>query len=179
MLEWSPPSDTGGRKDLTYSVICKKCGSDTSQCEICGGGIRFIPRHTGLINSSVTVLDFVSHVNYTFEIEATNGVSELSFSPKQFTAITVTTDQDGKSQHCLSVTMALSSLHLLGGLFCFFEVWVSTLGCFAGCYMVLSAFGDDLQLLLMRELNAFGSWPLTPIHRAQKRIFSLKLCASF
>ncbi|KAK2516845.1 hypothetical protein Q9233_013608 [Columba guinea] len=94
MLEWSPPSDTGGRKDLTYSVICKKCGSDTSQCEICGGGIRFIPRHTGLINSSVTVLDFVSHVNYTFEIEATNGVSELSFSPKQFTAITVTTDQD-------------------------------------------------------------------------------------
>uniref|UniRef100_A0A8B9ZC29 receptor protein-tyrosine kinase n=1 Tax=Buteo japonicus TaxID=224669 RepID=A0A8B9ZC29_9AVES len=97
MLEWSPPSDTGGRKDLTYSVICKKCGSDASQCEICGGGIRFIPRHTGLINSSVTVLDFVSHVNYTFEIEATNGVSELSFSPKQFTAITVTTDQDAPS----------------------------------------------------------------------------------
>ncbi|XP_073161373.1 ephrin type-A receptor 6 isoform X5 [Lepidochelys kempii] len=97
MLEWSPPSDTGGRKDLTYSVICKKCGSDTSQCEICGGGIRFIPRHTGLINSSVTVLDFVSHVNYTFEIEAMNGVSELSFSPKPFTAITVTTDQDAPS----------------------------------------------------------------------------------
>ncbi|XP_061221330.1 ephrin type-A receptor 6 isoform X5 [Neopsephotus bourkii] len=97
MLEWSPPSDTGGRKDLTYSVICKKCGSDASQCEICGGGIRFIPRHTGLINSSVTVLDFVSHVNYTFEIEATNGVSELSFSPKQFTAITITTDQDAPS----------------------------------------------------------------------------------
>ncbi|XP_021257361.1 ephrin type-A receptor 6 isoform X5 [Numida meleagris] len=97
MLEWSPPSDTGGRKDLTYSVICKKCGSDASQCEICGGGIRFIPRHTGLINSSVTVLDFVSHVNYTFEIEATNGVSEMSFSPKQFTAITVTTDQDAPS----------------------------------------------------------------------------------
>ncbi|XP_030437391.1 ephrin type-A receptor 6 isoform X3 [Gopherus evgoodei] len=97
MLEWSPPSDTGGRKDLTYSVSCKKCGSDTSQCEICGGGIRFIPRHTGLINSSVTVLDFVSHVNYTFEIEAMNGVSELSFSPKPFTAITVTTDQDALS----------------------------------------------------------------------------------
>ncbi|XP_062830989.1 ephrin type-A receptor 6 isoform X10 [Anolis carolinensis] len=97
MLEWSPPSDTGGRKDLTYSVICKKCGSDASQCEICGGGIRFIPKHTGLVNSSVTVLDFVSHVNYTFEIEATNGVSELSFSPKQFTAITITTDLDAPS----------------------------------------------------------------------------------
>ncbi|XP_074245279.1 ephrin type-A receptor 6 isoform X2 [Saimiri boliviensis] len=97
ILEWSPPSDTGGRKDLTYSVICKKCGLDTSQCEDCGGGLRFIPRHTGLINNSVIVLDFVSHVNYTFEIEAMNGVSELSFSPKPFTAITVTTDQDAPS----------------------------------------------------------------------------------
>ncbi|EPQ16391.1 Ephrin type-A receptor 6, partial [Myotis brandtii] len=99
ILEWSPPSDTGGRKDLTYSVICKKCGLDTSQCEDCGGGLRFIPRHTGLINNSVIVLDFVSHVNYTFEIEAMNGVSELSFSPKPFTAITVTTDQDGKCHY--------------------------------------------------------------------------------
>lgn len=137
MLEWSPPSDTGGRKDLTYSVICKKCGSDASQCEICGGGIRFIPRHTGLINSSVTVLDFVSHVNYTFEIEATNGVSELSFSPKQFTAITVTTDQDGKSHHRASVTVPLSFVHFLWVSFCFLEVWVSELGCFADCYAFL------------------------------------------
>lgn len=96
ILEWSPPSDTGGRKDLTYSVICKKCGVDASQCEDCGAGLRFIPRPTGLINNSVVVLDFVSHVNYTFEIEAMNGVSELSISPKPFTAITVTTDQDGK-----------------------------------------------------------------------------------
>ncbi|XP_074155948.1 ephrin type-A receptor 6 [Sminthopsis crassicaudata] len=97
ILEWSPPSDTGGRKDLTYSVICKKCGLDANKCEVCGGGIRFIPRHTGLTNSSVTVVDFVSHVNYTFEIEAMNGVSELSFSPKPFTAITVTTNQDAPS----------------------------------------------------------------------------------
>ncbi|XP_060226584.1 ephrin type-A receptor 6 isoform X4 [Meriones unguiculatus] len=97
ILEWSPPSDTGGRKDLTYSVICKKCGLDTNQCEDCGGGLRFIPRDTGLINNSVIVLDFVSHVNYTFEIEAMNGVSELSISPKPFTAITVTTDQDAPS----------------------------------------------------------------------------------
>ncbi|XP_071670021.1 ephrin type-A receptor 6 isoform X6 [Patagioenas fasciata] len=128
MLEWSPPSDTGGRKDLTYSVICKKCGSDTSQCEICGGGIRFIPRHTGLINSSVTVLDFVSHVNYTFEIEATNGVSELSFSPKQFTAITVTTDQDAsdmaaeQGQILVIATAAVGGFTLLVILTLFFLI---------------------------------------------------------
>ncbi|XP_025894344.1 ephrin type-A receptor 6 isoform X2 [Nothoprocta perdicaria] len=128
MLEWSPPSDTGGRKDLTYSVICKKCGSDTSQCEICGGGIRFIPRHTGLINSSVTVLDFVSHVNYTFEIEAMNGVSELSFSPKQFTAITVTTDQDAsdmaaeQGQILVIATAAVGGFTLLVILTLFFLI---------------------------------------------------------
>ena len=145
MLEWSPPSDTGGRKDLTYSVICKKWGSDASQCEICGGGIRFIPRHTGLINSSVTVLDFVSHVNYTFEIEATNGVSELSFSPKQFTAITVTTDQDGKSLYCMSATLPLSSLHSLRVSFWLKEVWVSEFDalqvatCFYVCQFSVSA----------------------------------------
>ncbi|XP_063006272.1 ephrin type-A receptor 6 isoform X4 [Melospiza melodia melodia] len=128
MLEWSPPSDTGGRKDLTYSVVCKKCGSDASQCEVCGGGIRFVPRHTGLTNSSVTVLDFVSHVNYTFEIEATNGVSELSFSPKQFTAITVTTDQDAsdmaaeQGQILVIATAAVGGFTLLVILTLFFLI---------------------------------------------------------
>ncbi|XP_077150222.1 ephrin type-A receptor 6 isoform X1 [Ranitomeya variabilis] len=96
-LEWSPPFDTGGRKDLIYNVICKKCGSDPSQCELCGGGIRFAPRHSGLVNSSVTILDFLSHVNYTFDIEAINGVSELSLSPRQYTSITITTDQEAPS----------------------------------------------------------------------------------
>ncbi|XP_075450156.1 ephrin type-A receptor 6 isoform X4 [Ascaphus truei] len=96
-LEWSPPVDTGGRKDLTYNVLCKKCGSDLSQCDPCGGGIRFMPRNTGLVNSSVTVLDFLTHINYTFEVEAANGVSEVSFSPKQYTTITVTTDREAPS----------------------------------------------------------------------------------
>lgn len=174
MLEWSPPSDTGGRKDLTYSVVCKKCGSDASQCEVCGGGIRFVPRHTGLINSSVTVLDFVSHVNYTFEIEATNGVSELSFSPKQFTAITVTTDQDGECQHRVPVARALA-----GRVLWFLQVWVSGFGGFTGCWVFLSAFHEDFLLLLMRALNASGSWPLTLLDRAQTRTFLFKLSASF
>ncbi|XP_067322760.1 ephrin type-A receptor 6 isoform X4 [Anolis sagrei] len=128
MLEWSPPSDTGGRKDLTYSVICKKCGSDASQCEICGGGIRFIPRHTGLVNSSVTVLDFVAHANYTFEIEAMNGVSELSFLPKQFTAITITTDLDAsdiaaeQGQILVIATAAVGGFTLLVILTLFFLI---------------------------------------------------------
>lgn len=94
-LEWSPPFDTGGRKDLFYNVICKKCGIDLNHCELCGGGIRFVPQHSGLVNASVVVLDFLSHVNYTFEIEAINGVTELSLSARQHTSITITTDQEG------------------------------------------------------------------------------------
>lgn len=96
-LEWSPPFDTGGRKDLVYNVICKKCGADINQCDLCGGGIRFVPQHSGLVNASVIVLDFLSHVNYTFEIEAVNGVTELSLSARQYTSITITTDQEAPS----------------------------------------------------------------------------------
>ncbi|XP_041127621.1 ephrin type-A receptor 6-like [Polyodon spathula] len=96
-LEWSPPSDMGGRKDLTYNVMCKKCGAEPRDCELCGEGMRFIPRHVGLTNSSVTVLDFVAHANYTFEIESLNAVSEFSSFPRPVTAITITTDQAGPS----------------------------------------------------------------------------------
>ncbi|KAJ8256028.1 hypothetical protein COCON_G00198920 [Conger conger] len=94
-LEWSPPSDMGGRKDLTYNVLCKRCGGDPRQCELCGGDLRFIPRPQGLVNASVTVLDFTAHANYTFEIESFNGVSDMSSFPRPVTAITISTDQGG------------------------------------------------------------------------------------
>ncbi|KAG5833628.1 hypothetical protein ANANG_G00277900 [Anguilla anguilla] len=96
-LEWSPPSDMGGRKDLTYNVLCKRCGADPRQCELCGGDLRFVPRPQGLINASVTVLDFTAHANYTFEIESFNGVSEMSSFPRPVAAITISTDQGGPS----------------------------------------------------------------------------------
>uniref|UniRef100_A0A8C9SMD9 Ephrin type-A receptor 6 n=1 Tax=Scleropages formosus TaxID=113540 RepID=A0A8C9SMD9_SCLFO len=94
-LEWSPPSDTGGRKDVTYSVQCKLCGADPENCQLCGDDLRFVPRPRGLTDSSVTVLDFSAHANYTFEIESHNGVSALSPSPRPVAAITVSADQAG------------------------------------------------------------------------------------
>ncbi|XP_072556370.1 ephrin type-A receptor 6 isoform X2 [Paramormyrops kingsleyae] len=96
-LEWSPPSDSGGRKDLTYNVVCKKCGPDPGRCELCGGELRFVPHPRGLLNASITVLDFSAHTNYTFEIESQNGVSELSPSPRPMAAITISSDQAGPS----------------------------------------------------------------------------------
>ncbi|PWA31133.1 hypothetical protein CCH79_00002885 [Gambusia affinis] len=93
MLEWSPPSDTGGRRDLTYNVQCKRCGPGPNQCQLCEDELRFLPRPLGLTNATVTVTDFSSHANYTFEIESLNGVSDMSTFPRQVAIITVSTDQ--------------------------------------------------------------------------------------
>ncbi|XP_060689512.1 ephrin type-A receptor 6 isoform X2 [Hemiscyllium ocellatum] len=97
ILEWSPPVDTGGRKDLTYNVICKMCGLDPKKCSLCGGGVRFVPRNTGLTNTSVTVVDFLAHMNYTFEIESVNGVSSESTVPRQYAILTIVTNQAAPS----------------------------------------------------------------------------------
>lgn len=96
MLEWLPPSDTGGRRDLTYNVQCKRCGPEPDQCQLCEEELRFLPRPLGLTNATVTVVDFSAHANYTFEIESLNGVSDMSSFPRQVAIITVSTDQGGE-----------------------------------------------------------------------------------
>eukprot|EP00062_Callorhinchus_milii_P001822 gi/632937389/ref/XP_007899447.1/ PREDICTED: ephrin type-A receptor 6 [Callorhinchus milii] len=97
ILEWSPPIDTGGRKDLSYNVICKRCGLGPKRCEPCGGGLRFLPQNTGLKNTSVAVVDFLAHMNYTFEIQSVSGVSDISMLARQFAIINVTTNQAAPS----------------------------------------------------------------------------------
>lgn len=96
MLEWSPPSDTGGRRDLTYNVLCKRCGPEPSHCKLCEEDLRFLPRPLGLTNATVTVTDFSANANYTFEIESLNGVSDMSSFPRQVAVITVNTNQGGE-----------------------------------------------------------------------------------
>ncbi|XP_034741236.1 ephrin type-A receptor 6 [Etheostoma cragini] len=97
MLEWSHPTDTGGRRDLTYNVQCKRCGPNPDQCQLCEEELRFLPRPLGLTDATVTIMDFSTHANYTFEIESINGVSDISSSPRQVAIITVRTDQGGPS----------------------------------------------------------------------------------
>ncbi|XP_041113412.1 ephrin type-A receptor 5-like isoform X1 [Polyodon spathula] len=96
-LEWTAPADSGGRKDVTYNIVCKKCRSDTQQCEECGSHSRFLPQQMGLRNTSVMVVDLLAHTNYTFEVEAVNGVTELTSLPRQFVALNVTTNQAAPS----------------------------------------------------------------------------------
>nr|XP_020471847.1 ephrin type-A receptor 3-like isoform X2 [Monopterus albus] len=92
-LEWSPPRDTGGRGDVTYSLHCTKCSGDGKKCAPCGSSVHFIPRQFGLSSASVLVTDLQPDSNYTFTIESQNGVSELSPTLRGAVVINVTTSQ--------------------------------------------------------------------------------------
>lgn len=67
---------TGGRGDLTYSVVCEHCSG--GQCAPCGEKVRFEPGPTDLRETTVVVTDLDAHLNYTFTVEAHSGVSQFS-----------------------------------------------------------------------------------------------------
>ncbi|XP_045554585.1 ephrin type-A receptor 6 [Salmo salar] len=81
--------------------MCQRCGSGASggeeDCEPCESDLRFVPRPLGLTGTSVAILDFATHTNYTFHVEAVNGVSGLGGNTRPLVNISVTTDQTGPS----------------------------------------------------------------------------------
>ncbi|XP_060706312.1 ephrin type-A receptor 7 isoform X2 [Hemiscyllium ocellatum] len=97
-LEWGPPADTGGRDDVTYRIMCKQCSWEQGECVPCGSSIGFMPQQSGLADTYVTVVDLLAHANYTFEVEAVNGVSDLSRTQRLFAAVSITTSQAAPSQ---------------------------------------------------------------------------------
>ncbi|XP_045907242.1 ephrin type-A receptor 4b isoform X2 [Micropterus dolomieu] len=92
-LEWSPPRDTGGRGDITYSLHCSKCSGDGKKCTPCGSSVHFVPRQFGLSSATVLVTELQPDSNYSFTIESQNGVSDLSPTPRGTAVINVTTSQ--------------------------------------------------------------------------------------
>ncbi|EMP42091.1 Ephrin type-B receptor 2 [Chelonia mydas] len=98
MLEWTPPRDSGGREDLVYNIICKSCGSGRGACTRCGDNVQFSPRQLGLTEARIYISDLLAHTQYTFEIQAVNGVTDQSpFSP-QFASVNITTNQAASLQ---------------------------------------------------------------------------------
>ncbi|KAM4647094.1 ephrin type-A receptor 2 [Amazona ochrocephala] len=77
-LRWSPPADPGGRGDVTYSITCEQCWPESGECRPCDGGVRYSQPPRGLAGTGVTVTDLEPYVNYTFTVEARNGVSPYS-----------------------------------------------------------------------------------------------------
>uniref|UniRef100_A0A8P4KR12 Ephrin type-A receptor 10 n=1 Tax=Dicentrarchus labrax TaxID=13489 RepID=A0A8P4KR12_DICLA len=102
ILEWAAPSDTGGRADLTYSVGCRRCVG--RQCEPCGASIGFVPQQVGLTERTVTVVNLLPNTNYTFTVEALNGVSELLPNKRFYTQVNVSTSLPGEYQFDLLVS---------------------------------------------------------------------------
>ncbi|XP_060924882.1 ephrin type-A receptor 5 [Limanda limanda] len=97
-LEWSVPMETGGRKDVRYNILCQQVLPDGRGLEECGANVRFLPRGVGLSNTSVMVADLQSHTNYSFLLEAVNGVSALAKEhAKQYVSLNVTTNQAAPS----------------------------------------------------------------------------------
>ncbi|XP_016050937.1 PREDICTED: ephrin type-A receptor 1 [Miniopterus natalensis] len=82
-LRWAAPADMGGRQDVRYSVVCSQCrgaAQGEGPCQPCGGNVRFSPRASGLTTPAVRVDGLEPYANYTFCVEAENGVSVLGSS---------------------------------------------------------------------------------------------------
>ncbi|XP_053563126.1 ephrin type-A receptor 10 isoform X2 [Bombina bombina] len=91
VLEWSAPLDSGGRGDLAYNIFCDRCSVAFQQCEACGSSVGFVPQQYGLVDRTVTLVNILTHVNYTIRVESVNGVSDFSLYSKQFAEINIST----------------------------------------------------------------------------------------
>lgn len=98
-LEWSPPRESGGRGDVVYNVICKSCGG--RGCTRCGDNVQFTPRQLGLTDTWVYISDLLAHTQYTFEVQAVNGVSDQSPHSPQYVSVNITTNQAGEFLYLL------------------------------------------------------------------------------
>uniref|UniRef100_G3U210 Ephrin type-B receptor 1 n=1 Tax=Loxodonta africana TaxID=9785 RepID=G3U210_LOXAF len=109
ILEWHPPRETGGRDDVTYNIICKKCRADRRSCSRCDDNVEFVPRQLGLTQCRVSISSLWAHTPYTFDIQAVNGVSSKSPFPPQHVSVNITTNQAAPStvpiMHQVSATM--------------------------------------------------------------------------
>ncbi|XP_045230088.2 ephrin type-A receptor 10 isoform X1 [Macaca fascicularis] len=76
-LRWLPPADSGGRSDVTYSLLCLRCGREgpAGACEPCGPRVAFVPRQAGLRERAATLLHLRPGARYTVRVAALNGVS--------------------------------------------------------------------------------------------------------
>ncbi|XP_056651697.1 ephrin type-A receptor 2 isoform X1 [Monodelphis domestica] len=113
-LRWKAPQDTGGREDITYTVTCEQCWPETGECQPCEPTVRYSQPPHGLSGNSLIVSDLEPHINYTFAVEARNGVSGLVAS-RSFRTASVSINQteppkvklDSRSTTSLSVSWTI------------------------------------------------------------------------
>ncbi|XP_030289111.1 ephrin type-B receptor 3b isoform X10 [Sparus aurata] len=117
VLEWSEPREMGSREDIFYNVICKKCLPERGMCSRCDDNVDISPRHLGLTQRRVTVRNLQAHTQYSFEIQAVNGVSNKSPYTPQFSTVNITTNQAAPSAvptvHLMAASASTMSLSWL------------------------------------------------------------------
>ncbi|XP_056277380.1 ephrin type-B receptor 3 [Pseudoliparis swirei] len=104
-LEWEDPVDAGGRSDLVYNVVCKKCLRDRSPCTRCDDNVDIAPRRLGLRQRKVVVRNLQAHTRYSFEVQAVNGVSGKNPTTPSYSTVNITTNQAAPS--------AVPTVHLM------------------------------------------------------------------
>ncbi|KAM5163840.1 ephrin type-B receptor 3 [Mantella aurantiaca] len=95
VIEWGEPAVLGGREDISYNLICKKCSDRT--CSRCDDNVQFWPRQLGVIQRLVSVSHLQAHTKYSFEIQAVNGVSNKNPQPPSYYTVNITTNQAAPS----------------------------------------------------------------------------------
>lgn len=100
ILEWHSPRETGGRQDVVYNIVCKKCSAERRACSHCDDSVEFTPRQLGLTDTRVFISNLLAHTLYTFEIQAVNGVTNKSPYPAQHVSVDIATNQAGKCTQC-------------------------------------------------------------------------------
>lgn len=115
ILEWHSPRETGGREDVVYNIVCKKCRADRRSCSHCDDNVDFVPRQLGLTETRVFISNLLAHTLYSFEIQAVNGVSNKSPYPAQHVSIDITTNQAGKwlPQRCMMMRKMIMKSFLI------------------------------------------------------------------
>ncbi|KAG8582248.1 hypothetical protein GDO81_007970 [Engystomops pustulosus] len=96
------PCGRGFYKSSSQDLQCSRCPAHSfsdregsSRCDCEDGYYR---AHSDPSYIACTIVDLLAHANYTFEVEAVNGVTDLSRSQRLFAAVSITTGQAAPSQ---------------------------------------------------------------------------------
>ncbi|BFZ22906.1 hypothetical protein BsWGS_25944 [Bradybaena similaris] len=85
-ITWDPPSNLGGRQDLSYRILCQRCSND----------VQYVPGWKGFNATKVTLSHLDPGKTYEVIIFAENGVTNVSAQTAQSVSVNVVTESIGK-----------------------------------------------------------------------------------
>lgn len=151
---------------MQYHVSCSQCRGavrDGGPCQPCGASVHFSPGASWLEVPAVRVDGLEPYGNYTFEVEARNGVSELGPDSHASASLSISMGHAGKRLGWGSVRLGWGDSR---GLWTTGELF--PLSFLMPCHCGLSEPLSGLSLRLVKkeprqlELTWAGAWPRSP-----------------